>query len=166
MTVALVLGRTVALVLVPTYPAALKFRVRLPSESEPRVYWPEVFVVLAALVSNVPIKLGTAVMVLYFRNPVEIAGALASIGELMEGRELSIALGQGQPVTPTLIRVVKPIRALRETAQCLTHLLHGETVTIRNVSGGAVCSQPIPGMQMSGRCTSANRFQGDGFQKK
>ena len=47
MTVALVLGRTVALVLVPTYPAALKFRVTLPSESEPRVYWPEVFVVLA-----------------------------------------------------------------------------------------------------------------------
>ena len=26
--------------------------------------------------------------------------------------------------------------------------------------------QPIPGMQMSGRCTSAKRFHTEGFQKK
>ena len=42
------------MVLVPTYPAALKFSVTLPSESEPRVYWPEVFVVLAARIALLP----------------------------------------------------------------------------------------------------------------
>src|SRR5579871_194206 len=48
-----------------------------------------VFVVLTALASALKdVKLGTAVLVQYFRNPVDVADAAASIAELMEGREL------------------------------------------------------------------------------
>jgi hypothetical protein len=44
------------------------------------------FVVLAAPVSaGLPTKLGTAIMVQYFRNPVDAADALAAITELMRG---------------------------------------------------------------------------------
>ena len=45
----------------------------------------DVFVVLAALAVTVPIKLGTAVLVQYFHNPVRMAGGLASLSELMDG---------------------------------------------------------------------------------
>ena len=57
------------------------------------------FVVLAAFACPLKIKLGTAITVQYFRNPVDLADMVASISELMEGRELSIGLGFGNPRT-------------------------------------------------------------------
>ena len=53
------------------------------------------FVVLAALAGRLKIKLGTAITVQYFRNPVDLADMVASLSELMEGRELSVA-GRGK----------------------------------------------------------------------
>ena len=41
-----------------------------------------IFVLLTAIASKVPIKLGTAIFVPYFRNPVDTADALASLSEL------------------------------------------------------------------------------------
>lgn len=89
------------------------------------------FVVLAALAARVPVKLGTAVMVPYFHNPVEAASSLATISELMQGTELSIGLGRGNPSTPGHVATPKTISFVRETAQCLRHLLAGEAVAFR-----------------------------------
>ncbi len=47
----------------------------------------------AAIVARLPVKLGTAVTVPYFRNPVDLAMAFATISELMDGREISAWLG-------------------------------------------------------------------------
>jgi Coenzyme F420-dependent N5,N10-methylene tetrahydromethanopterin reductase and related flavin-dependent oxidoreductases len=49
----------------------------------------------AAIVARLPVKLGTAVTVPYFRNPVDLAMAFATISELMDGREISLGLGPG-----------------------------------------------------------------------
>ncbi len=86
------------------------------------------FVVLAAMATRLNIKLGTAVTVQYFRNPVDLADSIATLSELMNGRELSIGLGRGNPRTPTLIRTPRPVSVLRETAQSLRRLLAGEAV--------------------------------------
>ena len=86
------------------------------------------FVTLAALACQIPVKLGTAVTVQYFRNPVDLADMVASISELMDGRELSIGLGRGNSRTPNLIKTPKPVTMLRETAQSLRRLLEGDSV--------------------------------------
>ena len=86
------------------------------------------FVTLSALACHVPANLGTAVTVQYFRNPVDLADMVASISELMDGRELSIGLGRGNPRTPSLIKTPKPVTTLRETAQSLRRLLEGDSV--------------------------------------
>ena len=88
------------------------------------------FVVLAALAANIPINLGTAITVQYFRNPVDVADAVATISELMDATELSVGIGRGNSFTPNIVNTVKPITMLRETAQCLDHLLAGEKVNI------------------------------------
>src|SRR5262249_39264433 len=49
----------------------------------------------AAIVARLPVKLGTAVTVPYFRNPVDLAMAFATISELTRGREISLGLGPG-----------------------------------------------------------------------
>ncbi len=87
------------------------------------------WVVLAALAGNVPLKLGTAVMVQYFRSPLDVADAAAAISELLDGRELGIGIARGNANTPRLVHSPKPITFLRETAQSLHHLLAGDTVS-------------------------------------
>ena len=86
------------------------------------------YVTLAAMACNLNIKLGTAVTVQYFRNPVDLADSVATLSELMDGRELSIGLGRGNPRTPRLIRTPRPVGVLRQTAQSLRRLLDGEGV--------------------------------------
>jgi alkanesulfonate monooxygenase SsuD/methylene tetrahydromethanopterin reductase-like flavin-dependent oxidoreductase (luciferase family) len=86
------------------------------------------FVVLTALAARLPVRLGTAVIVQYFRNPVDLADAVAAISELMDGREFSLGLSRGNPSTPSLLRAVKPVSFLRETAVSLRRLLDCETV--------------------------------------
>ena len=88
------------------------------------------FVVLAALAANVPINLGTAVTVQYFRNPVDVADAAAAISEMMDAPELGIGLARGNRSMLGYMNAVKPISMLRETAQCLDRLLAGEEVII------------------------------------
>ena len=48
-------------------------------------YW-NPFVCLSSIASHVEIPLGFAVLVPYFRNPVDTAGGLAALGELAFGR--------------------------------------------------------------------------------
>jgi alkanesulfonate monooxygenase SsuD/methylene tetrahydromethanopterin reductase-like flavin-dependent oxidoreductase (luciferase family) len=86
------------------------------------------FVVLAALASRLPVRLGTAVLVQYFRSPVDVADAAAALSELMDGRELDLGISRGNPSTPGLVRSPRPITLLRETAEALQELLSGGTV--------------------------------------
>ena len=86
------------------------------------------YVVLAALAGSVPLKLGSAVTVQYFRNPVDVADSVAAITELMEGREFGLGIARGNRNTPRFVKVVKPVTMLRETAQSIQRLLKGEAV--------------------------------------
>ena len=49
-------------------------------------------VVLTAIAARVPIKLGTAIMVPYFHNPLDVADCLATLAELCEGREIGVGM--------------------------------------------------------------------------
>lgn len=92
-----------------------------------------VFVVLAAMAAKVPIKLGTAIMVPYFRNPVDVADSIAAITELTEGREFSIGIARGaEAIAGKQIEPQKPLATVRETVSSLKALLAGETVAFRD----------------------------------
>ena len=86
-------------------------------------------VILAAL-APVPIRLGAAVMVQYFRSPVEAAAALATVTELTCGRELSVGLGAGNLRTSRQVEMPRAIAFMRETARFLRALWSGEEVPI------------------------------------
>jgi alkanesulfonate monooxygenase SsuD/methylene tetrahydromethanopterin reductase-like flavin-dependent oxidoreductase (luciferase family) len=88
------------------------------------------FVVLAALAERLDVDLGLAILGQYFRSPIEAATALVSVGELMPGRELSVAIGMGNPFTRSLIEMPRPIAFMRETVRCLRGLLAGELIAI------------------------------------
>lgn len=87
------------------------------------------FTVLAALAREIPVDLGTAVLVQYFHNPVDVAGAAAAISEIMDGRELSLGIARGNQSTSSLVETPRPVSMLRETAQSVGRLLAGEKVT-------------------------------------
>ena len=88
------------------------------------------FVILASLAS-MPIRLGAAVMVQYFRSPLEAASALATVSELIETDELSVGLGRGNPRTFEKIEMPRAIAFMRETAQALRLLWQGEALETR-----------------------------------
>ena len=89
-----------------------------------------IFVLLTAIASKVPIKLGTAILVPYFRNPVDTADALAALSECMGGREISVGIARGDYAQAgNQLRLVKPIAMVTQTVECLKSLLHGDTVT-------------------------------------
>jgi 5,10-methylenetetrahydromethanopterin reductase len=87
-----------------------------------------VLVVLTAVASRVPIKLGTAVLVQYFHSQLAAAGGLAAITELMDGRELTVGMGQGSPRSKDLVRMPQGIAFMRQATRCLRQLLAGERV--------------------------------------
>jgi len=92
-----------------------------------------IFVVLAAMAAKVPIKLGTAILVPYFRNPVDMADSIAAITELTDGRELSIGIARGAvAIAGNQVVPQKPLTTVRETVSSIQELLAGETVTFRD----------------------------------
>lgn len=91
----------------------------------------DTFVVLAALAHRVPsVKLGTAIMGQYFRSPVRAANSVVPLTELMGGRELTIGIGTGNPLTSRDIQMPRPVGFMRQYVDCLNHLLAGEEVPI------------------------------------
>ncbi len=69
-----------------------------------------VFVILTAIASRVPIKLGTAILVPYFRNPIDTADSLAALSELTGAREISVGIARGDYAQAGhQIRMVRPI---------------------------------------------------------
>ena len=88
-----------------------------------------IFVVLTGLAMRTSVKLGAAVLVQYFRNPVDVADAVASISELMQGREFALGIGRGNlHHTPHQLRLTKPLAMSRELALSVRALLAGERV--------------------------------------
>jgi 5,10-methylenetetrahydromethanopterin reductase len=88
-----------------------------------------IFVILAAIAAKVPIKLGTAIFVPYFRNPIDAADAFGSLSELMDGREISVGIARGDYAQAgNQLHLVKPIAMVKETVECLKTLFHGETI--------------------------------------
>src|SRR6266550_592858 len=89
----------------------------------------------AAIVARLPVKLGTAVTVPYFRNPVDLAMAFATISELMDGREISLGLGPGsRSILTHQVERAKPLTIMAELATALRKLF----------SGAALKSSEIP----------------------
>jgi 5,10-methylenetetrahydromethanopterin reductase len=83
----------------------------------------------AAIVARLPVKLGTAVTVPYFRNPVDLAMAFATISELTNGREISLGLGPGSRAILThQVERVKPLAIMAELAIALRKLFSGEAL--------------------------------------
>lgn len=83
----------------------------------------------AAIVARLPLKLGTAVTVPYFRNPVDLAMAFATISELTDGKEISLGLGPGsRSILSHQVERAKPLAIMAELATALRRLFAGETL--------------------------------------
>jgi 5,10-methylenetetrahydromethanopterin reductase len=83
----------------------------------------------AALVARLPVKLGTAITVPYFRNPIDLAAAFATIAELMDGREISLGLGPGsRSILTHQVERAKPLAIMAELAPALRKLFDGEQI--------------------------------------
>jgi 5,10-methylenetetrahydromethanopterin reductase len=83
----------------------------------------------AAMMARLPVKLGTAVTVPYFRNPVDLAMAFATISELTNGREISLGLGPGsRSILSHQVERAKPLTIMAELAPALRKLFAGEAL--------------------------------------
>ncbi|HEY7164205.1 MAG TPA: LLM class flavin-dependent oxidoreductase [Candidatus Binatia bacterium] len=86
-------------------------------------------VVLTAIASHVPVEIGTAIMVPYFHNPLDIADAFGALSELCEGREIGIGIARGDlGQSPQHVQSLKPIATVSETARFLRRALAGEEI--------------------------------------
>lgn len=87
-------------------------------------------VVLTAIASHVPIRLGTAILVPYFHNPLDVADSLAALSELCDGTEISIGIARGDlGQSPQHVQPLKPIAMVSETVRFLRRALAGEEIT-------------------------------------
>jgi alkanesulfonate monooxygenase SsuD/methylene tetrahydromethanopterin reductase-like flavin-dependent oxidoreductase (luciferase family) len=83
-------------------------------------------VVLTAIASQVPVRLGTAIMVPYFHNPLDVADSLGALSELCEGREISVGIARGDlGQSPQHVQPLRPIAMVSETVQLLRQALRG-----------------------------------------
>lgn len=83
----------------------------------------------AAILARLPVKLGTAVTVPYFRNPIDVAMAFATMSELTAGRDIALGLGPGSRsiLTRHVVRT-KPLAIMAELAVALRALFAGESL--------------------------------------
>jgi alkanesulfonate monooxygenase SsuD/methylene tetrahydromethanopterin reductase-like flavin-dependent oxidoreductase (luciferase family) len=89
-------------------------------------------VVLTAIASRVPIRLGTAIMVPYFHNPLDVADSLAALSELCEGQEISVGVARGDlGQSPQHVQASKPVSMVSETVRFLRQALAGEDTVYR-----------------------------------
>ena len=89
-----------------------------------------IFVVLTAIAAQVPIKIGTAITVPYYRNPIDFVDILTSLTELTDGREVSVGIGRGSIAqTGNEILTPYPYTMLSETVTCANQLLTGKKIS-------------------------------------
>ncbi len=86
-------------------------------------------VVLTAIASRIPIRLGTAVLVPYFHHPLDTVDSFAALSELCDGREISIGIARGDlGQSPQHVEAEKPIAMVRQMAEFFRHALAGAEV--------------------------------------
>lgn len=86
-------------------------------------------VVLTAIASRVPVSLGTAIMVPYFHNPLDVADSLGALAELCDGREIAVGIARGDlGQSPQHVLPIKPLAMVRETVQFLRAALGGHEI--------------------------------------
>jgi alkanesulfonate monooxygenase SsuD/methylene tetrahydromethanopterin reductase-like flavin-dependent oxidoreductase (luciferase family) len=89
-----------------------------------------VYVLLAAL-AQAGCGVGTAVTYPIGRNPVEMASAVATIGELLApGRDVVVGMGTGGAVVQSLLRKDRPVAAVAEAITLMRALWRGESVEL------------------------------------
>ena len=87
-------------------------------------------VVLTAIACQVPVRLGTAIMVPYFHNPLDVADSLGALSELCVGQEISVGIARGDlGQSPQHIQPLRPIAMVSETVQLLRQALSGEELS-------------------------------------
>jgi alkanesulfonate monooxygenase SsuD/methylene tetrahydromethanopterin reductase-like flavin-dependent oxidoreductase (luciferase family) len=87
-------------------------------------------IVLTAIASHVPIRLGTAIMVPYFHNPLDMIDALGALSELCVGQELSVGIARGDlGQSPQHVPPLRPSAMVSQTVRLLRHALSGEEVS-------------------------------------
>lgn len=84
---------------------------------------------------------GTNVTYPVGRNPLEMASAVATIGELLPvGREIVVGMGTGGALVNSLFRKDRPVTAVREAIGLMRALWRGETVELDAYPAlGAAC---------------------------
>jgi alkanesulfonate monooxygenase SsuD/methylene tetrahydromethanopterin reductase-like flavin-dependent oxidoreductase (luciferase family) len=86
-------------------------------------------VVMTAIAARVPIRLGTAIMVPYFHNPLDVADSLAALSEFQPGQEIGIGIARGDlGQAPQHVQLLKPVAMVSETVRFLRRVLAGEEV--------------------------------------
>src|SRR6185437_15985003 len=84
---------------------------------------------LLGAIAHAGCGVGTNVTYPAGRNPIEMASALATVGELLpEGRELVVGLGTGGALVSSLFRKEHPVSAVREAIALMRALWSGATV--------------------------------------
>lgn len=88
-----------------------------------------VFVTAAAIVTRLPVTLGTAVTLPYARNPIDMAGAFAALSELTGGKEISLGLGTGtRSILGEQVEMIKPVTMVAESLSCFRKLFAGDEI--------------------------------------
>jgi alkanesulfonate monooxygenase SsuD/methylene tetrahydromethanopterin reductase-like flavin-dependent oxidoreductase (luciferase family) len=88
---------------------------------------------LAAMAARVPLGLGTLVTYPYARNPMDMATAFGTIGELLNGRELTVGISTGAwAIQGALVEQPAPVQSVREAILLSRRLLAGEEVLFHN----------------------------------
>jgi alkanesulfonate monooxygenase SsuD/methylene tetrahydromethanopterin reductase-like flavin-dependent oxidoreductase (luciferase family) len=86
-------------------------------------------VVMTAIAARVPIRLGTAIMVPYFHNPLDVADSFAALSEFQPGQEIGIGIARGDlGQAPQHVQLLKPVAMVSETVRFLRRVLAGEEV--------------------------------------
>lgn len=89
-----------------------------------------VYTLLGAL-AQAGCGVGTAVTFPVGRNPIEMASAIATIGELVpDDREIVVGMGTGGVLVSSLFRKHKPVSAVREAIMLMRALWTGEPVQL------------------------------------
>jgi alkanesulfonate monooxygenase SsuD/methylene tetrahydromethanopterin reductase-like flavin-dependent oxidoreductase (luciferase family) len=86
-------------------------------------------IVMTAIAARVPIRLGTAIMVPYFHNPLDMTDSFAALSELCGNKEISLGVARGDlGQSPQHVQALKPVTMVSETVRFLRRALAGDEI--------------------------------------
>ncbi len=88
-----------------------------------------VFVVLAAILSQTDARVGTSVVQPFSRTPVDLASSFAALAHLAGDRKITVGIGAGSP-SSDMIRKRNRVGMTRETILLLRAMFSGKTVVL------------------------------------